>query len=285
MARRSYSYAMGQVAWFMHDLGHFSVFRTSRMNRIFHYLVMSVYLGGSARYWRNAHWKHHLFTNIEGWDHDVDTLPFFAWTKDMLKRAPVQAIAKYQPYYWYFAGPALSFVYISFLSMQFMISRRYYLEILGNVACFSFLYYMLELDPLTFLYFRLCTLVFLGSYMGHIFSLNHFPMPIADKASNSDPIPSPAKLKDLMGNFVEHQMKSSRDIESNWWNDYFTGHLNYQIEHHLWPTMPRYNLWRVKDRVKAMCKKHNLHYEEVGFVRAFYDVFSSLREPCRVKDD
>src|SRR4051812_37510436 len=57
----------------MHDLGHFSVFSTSRMNRWVQYLVMCVYLGGSARYWRNAHWKHHLFTNIEGWDHYVDT--------------------------------------------------------------------------------------------------------------------------------------------------------------------------------------------------------------------
>ena len=85
----------------MHDLGHFSIFRSVTVNRIVQYLVMNIYLGGSYGYWRNAHWKHHLFTNIEGWDHDLDTLPLFAWTRKMFAKMPLKSFGAIQEYYWY----------------------------------------------------------------------------------------------------------------------------------------------------------------------------------------
>ncbi len=37
-----------------------------------------------------------------------------------------------------------------------------------------------------------------------------------------------------------------------------------QIEHHLWPRMPRHHLPAVTERTKALCKKHGLPYTVAG---------------------
>lgn len=42
--------------------------------------------------------------------------------------------------------------------------------------------------------------------------------------------------------------------------DWLWGGLNYQVEHHLFPTMPRCNLNRAMQLVKAFCAENNLEY-------------------------
>jgi len=42
------------------------------------------------------------------------------------------------------------------------------------------------------------------------------------------------------------------------------GGLNYQIEHHLFPTLPRHNLGKIQSRVQQLCEKHGLLYERCG---------------------
>ena len=49
------------------------------------------------------------------------------------------------------------------------------------------------------------------------------------------------------------------------WLDWFHGGLQYQIEHHLFPQLPRHNLPKVKPLVMELCKKHDIKYESVGF--------------------
>lgn len=61
--------------------------------------------------------------------------------------------------------------------------------------------------------------------------------------------------------FVSAQIVSTRDITSSLWADWFTGGLNYQLEHHLFPTLPRHNLGKVQPEVEAFCSRHGLLYE------------------------
>jgi delta8-fatty-acid desaturase len=68
--------------------------------------------------------------------------------------------------------------------------------------------------------------------------------------------------------FVSHQMKTTRNIDCSWWNDWLQGGLQYQIEHHLFPQMPRHNLEKVKPLVEKLCKRHDLKYESTGFFAA-----------------
>jgi fatty acid desaturase len=47
------------------------------------------------------------------------------------------------------------------------------------------------------------------------------------------------------------------------------GGLNYQIEHHLFPNMPRPNLKRVQPIVRAYCARHEVSYAEVGLLASY----------------
>jgi len=62
-------------------------------------------------------------------------------------------------------------------------------------------------------------------------------------------------------NFVRSQLASTRNVAGGWFNDWFTGGLNRQIEHHLFPTLPRHNLHKAQKLVVALCSKHGLFYE------------------------
>lgn len=47
--------------------------------------------------------------------------------------------------------------------------------------------------------------------------------------------------------------------------DWFHGGLQFQIEHHLFPRVPRRNLRRIAPAVKKFCKKHDLPYRSADF--------------------
>ena len=56
------------------------------------------------------------------------------------------------------------------------------------------------------------------------------------------------------------------------------GYLNYQIEHHLFPTMPQFRHPRVHQRVKALAQKHNIPYIVYTYREALEKTFANLRE-------
>jgi fatty acid desaturase len=61
----------------------------------------------------------------------------------------------------------------------------------------------------------------------------------------------------------------------------FSGHLNYQIEHHLFPQMPRHNYPLVAGEVQAFLKKHNIEYRSRGFFQAAGDVMVALDDASK----
>jgi acyl-lipid Delta6-acetylenase / acyl-lipid (9-3)-desaturase len=76
--------------------------------------------------------------------------------------------------------------------------------------------------------------------------------------------------------FVSAQIVSTRNIDSTVWMDWFTGGLNFQIEHHLFPTLPRHNLKRAQNLVMQFCRDHGFAYEMCGMDTGTYRVLSRL---------
>ncbi|KAG8147405.1 putative Fatty acid desaturase 1-like protein, partial [Naja naja] len=72
--------------------------------------------------------------------------------------------------------------------------------------------------------------------------------------------------------WVSAQLSATCNVGESLFNDWFTGHLNFQIEHHLFPTMPRHNYYKVVPLVKSLCAKHNIKYECKPLLSAFADV-------------
>ncbi|KAH0621064.1 hypothetical protein JD844_022081 [Phrynosoma platyrhinos] len=87
--------------------------------------------------------------------------------------------------------------------------------------------------------------------------MNHIPMNI-DYDKNMD--------------WVSMQLQATCNVEQSLFNDWFTGHLNFQIEHHLFPTMPRHNYWKVAPLVKSLCAKHGIDYQIKPLLTAFADI-------------
>ncbi len=58
--------------------------------------------------------------------------------------------------------------------------------------------------------------------------------------------------------------------------DWFCGGLQYQVEHHLFPTLPRHNLGRAHKIVEKMCKEHDVTYHETSMWDGTKEIFSAL---------
>jgi fatty acid desaturase len=79
--------------------------------------------------------------------------------------------------------------------------------------------------------------------------------------------------RDYQKSWFRTQLMATCNVEQSLFNDWFSGHLNFQIEHHLFPTMPRHNYHKIAPYVKSMCKKHNIDYLEKPLSKAMIDIY------------
>jgi fatty acid desaturase len=78
--------------------------------------------------------------------------------------------------------------------------------------------------------------------------------------------------------FATAQLVSTRNIHFGPLNDWFAGGLNLQIEHHLFPTMPRHQLRKAAKYVEPFCAEHGIAYECVGWCEGTAKVVARLKE-------
>ena len=96
--------------------------------------------------------------------------------------------------------------------------------------------------------------------------MSHIPMDV-------DFHPGPERAK----GWVRLQLEATLNVPPSRFNDWFTGHLNMQIEHHLLPTMPRHHYRKVRPLVRALCAKHRIPYREVPLLHAFGAILKALK--------
>ncbi|NXX84254.1 FADS1 desaturase, partial [Urocolius indicus] len=70
-----FTVAQIQMGWFQHDLGHFSVFRKSKWNRVMHTVVLSLLKGAPPSWWNHLHNQHHAKPNCFRKDPDLNMHP------------------------------------------------------------------------------------------------------------------------------------------------------------------------------------------------------------------
>jgi len=78
--------------------------------------------------------------------------------------------------------------------------------------------------------------------------------------------------------YVQTQLQGSLNIDCASWMDWFHGGLQFQVEHHLWPRVPRHRLRELKSVLMEFCKEHGLEYHQATFVRANYIMLCKLKE-------
>ena len=79
--------------------------------------------------------------------------------------------------------------------------------------------------------------------------------------------------------FAQRQVITARNITGGPFTNLVLGGLNYQIEHHLFPTMPRPNLARAQSIIRAFCIESGFGYREASLVGSYRQTFRHLRAP------
>lgn len=81
--------------------------------------------------------------------------------------------------------------------------------------------------------------------------------------------------------FSELQVRTTRDVDDTAFNAWFMGGLHYQIEHHLFPTMPRHALAAAAPHVRALCARHGVPYRCTGLGAGTREVLDHLTDIAR----
>mmetsp|Transcript_76282 Transcript_76282/g.149638 ORF Transcript_76282/g.149638 Transcript_76282/m.149638 type:complete len:466 (+) Transcript_76282:57-1454(+) len=281
-----------QAGWLAHDFAHHQVFKNRTYNDYCGLFLLNVCQGFSMQWWRSKHNSHHavpnLHASVEGacdGDPDIDTMPFLAWTLKMAEIAKAKDsslgrfLVKYQAYTYF---PLLLLARLSWAHQCWVFvfggwgqhsvqgaaldqkKNKYLLAeqaliVLHYVLFLSVLSQMSILRAVTFF---LVAQTSCGFFLAIVFGLGHNGMSVYPASERPD--------------FWKLQVSTTRNITSNWFVDWFSGGLNYQVDHHLFPMLPRHNLKKVHGMVKQFCIDQNVTYHEADMYHGTIEVLSHL---------
>jgi fatty acid desaturase len=240
-----------QIGFLGHDAGHRQVFGTRRASYAAGILLGNLGIGLSYRWWVDKHNRHHAHPNTEDADPDiaVGALAFTA-AQARASRGLARLVFRYQAYL-FFPLLLLEGVNLHVASIQALTrraaGRRYWERALITIHAAGYLTVVfLVLSPVKAVVFMIVQQGLFGLYLGCSFAPNHKGMPILDADDQSD--------------FLRRQAITSRNVRGGWLTDFALGGLNYQIEHHLFPSMPRPNLRHSQALIEAFCKQRGVPY-------------------------
>ena len=259
------AFAFGQLNLFVHDVGHGQV-TGSRWHTLMS-VLFSVLLGLNFDWWIGKHNRHHAFPNQPGYDPDIG-IPFLAFSEEQAhqKKGLYRVIARHQDILFTFL--LLGEVWhIRCASIAYLLRRKTPWAVMGIffIAVHLGLYAALLIFFLPVWHafaFALLHWGLLGVYLGFIFAPNHKGMPVIEHET----IPG----------YLEQQVLTARNVRGGWLVDALYGGLNYQIEHHLFPSMPRSQLKYAAPIVEAFCKERNVPYVAVSVRKSFREIFGHL---------
>jgi delta11-fatty-acid desaturase len=86
-------------------------------------------------------------------------------------------------------------------------------------------------------------------------------------------------IKGYNKNWYIHQVTTANNFGSHWPHYYLSIGLNYQIEHHLFPTVNHCHLRDIQPIVKKLCVKHGIPYHHTGgYKEALMGVYEHFHE-------
>ena len=256
-----------QVGFIGHDAGHRQIFRTRRANDLLGLFHANLAIGLSYGWWIDKHNRHHANPNTEGADPDIVVTPL-AFTKGQA-RGLGRLRAAFVRVQGYLFLPLLTLealsLHLSSVQAMFQTKLRRRPAEIALLAAHAVLYLtavFVVLSPLQGVVFIAVHQGLFGVYLGSAFAPNHKGMPILDADNQLD--------------YLRKQVLTSRNVRGGWLVDTVLGGLNYQIEHHLFPSMPRANLRRAQILVRRFCAEHGVDYCEMSLWRSWREVLRHL---------
>jgi fatty acid desaturase len=256
-----------QFAFLGHEASHRQILASGPANDRIGRLLATLFVGISYQWWMDKHNRHHANPNNVGKDPDVarDTISFLE-EDAAVQRGFSRWLTRRQGYL-FFPLLLLEGVNLHLNSIRSLVVRRragrgFELTMIGiRFGVYLALLFWLMPIGLGFAFLGVQLAVF-GLYMGASFAPNHKGMPI---------VPREAKL-----DFFSKQVRTSRNISGGWGISLLMGGLNYQIEHHLFPSMARPNLRKARLLVRQHCQTNDVPYTETTLIRSYGIVVNYL---------
>ena len=256
-----FAIVLTQLAFLGHDSAHRQIFTSGAWNDWTARIIAGGFAGMSVTWWRNKHNRHHATPNQQGSDPDISP-GVVAWTSDMIdERRGWKAWFGHHQGWFFFPLLTLEGLNLHISSVRTLLGRGPVPNravdasiVIGRLALYVAALFVLLPPGKAFAFFGVQMALF-GVFLGGSFAPNHKGMPI---------IPAGMKV-----DFLRRQVLTSRNIKGGVAVDFAMGGLNYQVEHHLFPSMPRPNLKKVQPAVREYCEKLDVLYTEVGFFTSY----------------
>ena len=279
-----------QLAGLGHDLGHSGVSHRFRRDHLAGSLLASL-MGISTSWWKRNHNTHHIVCNSVEHDPDIQHMPFLAVTPAIFRA----------PRFW-------STYYRKWVSMdgaaRWLVSRQHLLfYVVMGVARFN-LYVQSWVHLLTCterLYYRRVEIVALLAYAGWVVAVAA-SMPSRGETAGwllvSHTVAGLLHVQITISHFAMHtysgrayndetdewyvtQCKTTMNVATPRALDWVHIGLQFQIEHHLFPRLPRHNLRHARALVRPICSRFGIEYHEPTFWQANVEVLRALRKTAR----
>ncbi len=257
-----------QLGFIGHDAGHNQVFDSRRDNRRLGLTVGNLLTGLSFGWWVPKHNAHHAHPNEIGRDPDIGDGGQVAspGAYQSGRRTPTWWLARWQAPL-FFPLMLLRSGGLHVLGIKRLLQQRDRASALeaALVALHVAVYLTVVLwvlSPMKALAFIAVQQAVFSLYLGVSFAPNHKGMPLIETGAATG--------------FARRQVVTARNVTGGRFTSFMLGGLDYQIEHHLFPSMPRPNLRRAQDLVREFCMANDLGYCEESFVESFRHIVHYL---------
>ncbi|WP_030484498.1 fatty acid desaturase family protein [Nocardioides aequoreus] len=251
-----------QFGFLGHDAAHQQVFASSAWNEWTARVLAGAFAGLAYGWWRGKHHKHHAAPNQEGRDPDIapGAIAFTAAIAEARAGGPRGWFVRHQGWL-FFPLLTLEGLHLHASSVRLLLGRapvrHRWAELVLVVPRLAgyVVVLLLLLPPGKAAAFFVVQMAVFGFWLGCSFAPNHKGMPIVPAATQLD--------------FLRRQVLMSRNVGGGLVLETAMGGLNLQIEHHLFPSMPRPNLRRVRPMVQAYCREHDVAYTETSLLASY----------------
>lgn len=279
-----------QMAGWGHDAGHSSVTHNFQKDWLIGSTIGCALGGISMGWWKRSHNTHHVVCNSIENDPDIQHMPVLAVTPEIMKKPfwssyhdkvifvdsaakffirhqhilffPIMMLARFNLY-------AQSWVLLLTTDNKKSIVAYFRKHEIVSLAVFAVWVTAVALSMPTTV--QACAWMLLShavTCLLHVqICFSHFSMETYHGNAYND-------AKD---EWYTMQLKTTMNIDCYEWMDWLHIGLQYQIEHHLFPTLPRHNLRIAKGMVEQVCRKHGIPYEEQTFYQGTLKTIDCLR--------
>lgn len=257
-----------RAVFISHDILHTQYFKSKKLSFRLSYPFSAIILSNSSSWWDYKHnVNHHTYCNIIQKDEDIRALDG-TFTNEK-HRGNSAFIKKYKHLIFWGSMFFMNFAFIA-QSYAFVMRRKLWgelaLMLLHWPLIWGTIFYQLGFTNGLIVFL---TLNFtLSPWLAFGFITNHLGCDVFEEEEG----------KQL--SWMELQMRGSRSLSGGALVHWFYGGLNTQIEHHLFPKAPRFNLLKVQKLTKEFAQKHNIFYFETTPLEAYIQINNGLKAYC-----